>query len=105
MFTRLQRKDKNRKQTLNIQFFPSYERRQLSSNYEREQLETSTKRVETKTQNAKGNVNREQHRSSDKSHGTMGRQRSKPGTRAEENRPTPIIELHRTKEDTIKEFI
>ena len=32
----------------------------------------------------KGNVNREQHRSSDKSHGTMGRQRNKPGTRAEE---------------------
>ena len=34
---------------------------------------------------AEGNVNREQHRSSDKSHGTTGRQRSKPGTRSEEN--------------------
>ena len=94
------------------QFSPSYERRQLSLsyrsrqlslNYEREQLETATKRVETKTHTkndthskkttadsgryAEGNVNREERRSPDKSHGTMGRQRSKPRTRAEENRP------------------
>ena len=50
-------KDENRKQTLNIQFSPSYKKRQLSpsyrsgqlfSSYEREQLEVVTKRVETK---------------------------------------------------------
>ena len=72
------------------QLSPSYKRRQLSSSYKREQLEIVTKRVETKKHGkndthskkitadirkyTKGNVNREQHRSSDKSHGTMGRQ-------------------------------
>ena len=107
------RKDENRKQTLNRQFSPNYERRQLSpsyrnrqlpSSYEREQLEIVTKRVETKNTGkkndthskkltadiqiyTKGNVNREQHRSSDESHGTTGRQQSKCRTRAEENRP------------------
>ena len=35
----------------------------------------------------KGDVNREQHRSSDKSHGTMGRQQRKPRTSAKDNRP------------------
>ena len=35
----------------------------------------------------KGDVNREQHRSPDKSHGTMGRQRSKPRAIAEGNGP------------------
>ena len=59
-------------------------------NHEREQLETATKRVETETERythtpqtgakrnenmpKKGDVNREQYRSPDKSHGTMGRQ-------------------------------
>ena len=62
---------------------------QLPPSYEREQLETATKRVKTihrkndthpKRQQRtdentqKGDVNRKQHRSSDKSHGTMGRQ-------------------------------
>ena len=50
----------------------------------------------------KGDVNREQHRSSDKSHGTTGRQRHKPRTSTKDNRP---VELHKTKEDIIKEFV
>ena len=74
--------NENRKQTLNGQSSPSYER---------EQSETATKKVKTrhkKKRNThiprtttdrrkyakKGDVNREQYRSPDKSHGTMGRQ-------------------------------
>ena len=55
----------------------------------------------------KGDVNREQHRSSDKSHGTTGRQRRKPRTSAKttDQATTPTVELHKTKEDTIKEFV
>ena len=85
--------NENRKKTLNGQLPPSYER---------EQLETATKRVKTRhkknhthpTNNSrqtkirqKGDVNREQYRSPDKSHGTMGRQRSKPRASAEDNGP------------------
>ena len=81
---------------------PNYENKQLSSSHEREQLETATKRVKTEAQKnnthprdnsehtkicQKGDVNREQHRSSDKSHGTTGRQRRKPRTNAKDNRP------------------
>ena len=72
--------NENRKQTLNGELFPSYER---------EQLETTTERVKTaserytytpknksgQTKNTpKGDVNREQYRSPNQSHGTTGRQ-------------------------------
>ena len=95
-------KDEDRKQTLNGQLSPSYRNGQLSSSYKREnswrqqprelrlkhrkKRHTSQKATADRQKYAKGNVNREQHRSSDKSHGTMGRQWNKPGTRTEENR-------------------
>ena len=46
-------------------------------------------------------VNREQHRHSNKSYGTTGRQRSQPGATA----MNPTVELHRTKEEDIEEFV
>ena len=88
-------KDENRKQTqkqigVNKRAVASELREeQLPPSYEREQLETATKRVKTihrkndthpKRQQwtdentQKGDVNRKQHRSSDKSHGTTSRQ-------------------------------
>ena len=55
-------------------------------------------------------VNGEQHRSSDKSYGTTGRQRSQPGATAKGNGPSyesysGTTQLHRTKEDAIEEFV
>ena len=104
-------KDKNSKQTLNTQFFPSYERRQLSlnhgsgqlsSSYEREQLETATRRVETRTQKTTHIPKRKQRTfentqkgmSTENNVGVQTRamaqrvdNKANPGTRAEENRP------------------
>ena len=124
-------KDENSKQTLNIQFFPSHERRQLSPNhrsgqlsssYEREQLETATKKSETRAQKTTHIPKRKQQTfentqkgmSTENNIGVQTRamaqwvdNKANPeqGQRRTDQAAAPTIELHRTKEDTIKEFV
>ena len=125
-------KDKIKKQTLNRQFSPSYERRQLSSSYrgeqlsssyEREQLETATKKVETRTRKKKDTHPKRQQRTDENTQKEMSTENNigvqtramaqwvdneanpEQGQKRMDQATTPTIELHRTKEDTIKEFV
>ena len=79
----------------------------MSSNYEREQLETSTKRVEIKHKTQKG-------MSTENNIGVQTRAMAQwvdnganpeQGQKRTDQATTPTTELHRTKEDTIKECI
>ena len=106
-------KDKNRKQTLNRQFSPSYERGQL---------ETATKRLRLKHRknDTHPKDNRGQSKNTQKGMSTennIGVQTRAMAQRVDNEAnqeqmqkamaqaTTPTIELHRTKEDTIKEFV
>ena len=113
----------------NRQSSPSYERRQLSprhrsgqlsSSYEREQLETTTRRVDTETMT---HVSRRQQRTVENTQKGMSTENNigvqtramaqrvdneanpEQGQKRTDQATTPTVQLHRTKEDTIKEFI
>ena len=105
--------NRNRKQTLNGQLSPSYER---------EQLETATERVKAKhrknhthpTNNSRQMKIRQRGMSTENNIGVQTRamaqrvdNKANPEQvqKAMDQATTPTIELHRTKEDTIKEFI
>ena len=73
--------NENKKQTLNGQLSPSYEREQsetarkkVKTRHTKKETHTSHEQQRTDKNTPKGDVNREQYRSPDKSHGTMGRQ-------------------------------
>ena len=101
----------------------SYRSRQLSSNYEREQLETETKRVETKTLTKNDTHSKRQQRivkdtqkgmSTENNIGVQTRAMAQwvdnevnpeQEQKKTDQAATPTIELHRTKEHTIKEFV
>ena len=105
--------NENRKQTLN---------RQFSLSYEREQLETATKRVKTKhrknnthpTSSSRRSKIRQKGMSLENNIGVQTRAMAQwvdneanpeQVQKATDQATTPTIELHRTKEDTIKEFV
>ena len=95
----------------------------MSSSYEREQLETATKKVETRTWKKKDthpkrqqqtDKNRQKGMSTENNIGVQTRamtqwvdNKANPeqGQKRMDQATTPTIELHRTKEDTIKEFV
>ena len=101
---------------------PSYENKQLSPSYEREQLETATKRVKTihrkndthPKDNSRQTKIRQKGMSTENNIGVQTRamaqwvdNESHPEQvqKTTDQATTPTIELYRTKEDTIKEFI
>ena len=105
--------NENRKQTLNGQ---------LSLSYEREQLETATKRVKTRhrknhthpTNSSRQMKIRQKGMSTENNIGVQTRAMAQrvdneanpeQVQKAMDQATTSTIELHRTKEDTIKEFI
>ena len=88
-------KKKKKKNFLRVrQLSPSYERENSSRQQLREfrtrhrKSYTSHEQEQTYENMAKKDVNREQHRSPDKSYGTKGRQRSQPGAGHESNSRT-----------------
>ena len=103
--------NKNRKQTLNEELSPSHER---------EQLETATKTVKTDTERntyknkSKPTKVREKGMSTENNIGVQTRamaqrvdneENPEQVQKAMDQATTPTVELHRTKEDTIKEFV
>ena len=96
---------------------------QLSSYYEREQLETATKRVETKNMEKMTHIPKRQQRTVENTQKGMSTENNigvqtramaqrvgneanpEQGQKRTDQAPTPTIQLHRTKEDTIKEFV
>ena len=101
----------------------SYRSEQLSSSYEREQLETATKRVETKNTEKTTHIPKRQQRTVENTQKGMSTENNigvqtramaervdneanpEQGQKRTDQATTPTIELHRTKEDTIKEFV
>ena len=82
--------------------------RESRTRHRKEQLYTVHERESRHTRLClERDVNREQHRHSNKSYGTMGGQRSQTGAlqRAVDPAMNPTVELHRTKEEAIEEFV
>ena len=101
---------------------PNYENKQLFLRYEREQLETETKRAKIrhrkkhrhpKNKNGQTKI-RQKGMSTENNIGVQTRAmaqwvdnkaNSEQVQKATDQATTPTVELHRTKEDTIKEFV
>ena len=102
---------------------PSYENKQLSSSHESEQLETATKRVKTETQKRTTHIpettanrrkNAKKGMSTENYIGVQTRAMAQwvdndtnpeQVQKTTDQATTPTVELHKTKEDTIKEFV
>ena len=91
--------------------------------YKREQLETATKRVETENTEKMTHIAKRQQRTFENTQKGMSTENNigvqtramtqrvdnkanpEQGQKRTDQATTPTIELHRTKEDTIKEFV
>ena len=102
---------------------PRQRSRQLSLSYETKQLETTTKRVETRNTEKMTHIPKRQQRTAEKTPTGMTTENNKgvqtramaqwedneanleQGQKRTDQATTLTVQLHRTKEDTIKEFI